>query len=332
MKRFLPTLLFALSALGLSAQELTAESLTFQPIPYGDFSQWITRTVKESGTIGGATKTLYEIGPKGTHPQNTPYTNKGGSPWATSNVYAKVSGIEKGSGTVEPAKKKGSTSDQMVKLTSKLEEVKVLGIVNLDVMVAGTIFLGEINEPINSTKGPFSKMEMGVPLEKAGMTDNKRPKALIYDYMVEMPAADTQTKASGIGKKTIPGRDNAEVYVLLQKRWEDEKGNIHALRVGTGRERYDKSVPYTAKHVLPIHYGNIMGKSYFKPYMGLLKGDRAVYAKNSQGKLVPVLEEGWAEADETPTHVMVMCSSSCGTPFVGTEGLTLYIDNIGFGF
>lgn len=325
MKRILPTLLLAFSSLGLFAQDLTAESMTFELIPYGDFSQWITRTVKESSTIGGATKTLYEIGPKGTAPQNTPYKNRGGSPWATSNVYAKVSGIEKGSGTVEPAKKKGSSSDQMVKLTSKLEEVKVLGIVNLDVMVAGTIFLGEINEPINSTKGPFSKMEMGIPY-------TKRPKALIYDYMVEMPDIDVQTKASGLGKKTVPGRDNAEVYVLLQKRWEDEKGNIHALRVGTGRERYDKSVPYTAKHVLPINYGNISDKPFFKPWMGLLKGDRAVYAKNSQGKLVPVVEEGWAQEDETPTHVMVMCSSSCGTPFVGTEGLTLYVDNIGFGF
>lgn len=325
MKRILPTLLLAFFSLGLFAQDLTAESMTFELIPFGDFSQWITRTVKESGTIGGATKTLYEIGPKGTAPQNTPYKNRGGSPWATSNVYAKVSGIEKGSGTVEPVKKKGSSTDQMVKLTSKMEEVKVLGILNMDVMVAGTIFLGEINEPINSTKGPFSKMEMGIPY-------TKRPKALIFDYMVEMPEADTKVKAAGLGKKTIPGRDNAEVYVLLQKRWEDEKGNIHALRVGTGRERYDKSVPYTAKHVLPIHYGNIMGKSYFKPYMGLLTGERAVYAKNSKGNLVPVIEEGWADADETPTHVMVMCSSSCGTPFVGTEGLTLYVDNVGFGF
>lgn len=320
MKRFLQTLLFLSFFTGLSAQSLRVEK-----IPYGDFSQWITRTVKESGAIGGATKTLYEIGPTGTGAPNTPYANKGGSPWATSNVYAKVAGIVKGSGTVTPVNKKG-TSDKMAKMTSKMEEVKVLGIVNMDVMVAGTIFLGRIYEPITSTKGPFSKMEMGMPY-------TKRPKALVFDYMVEVPAANTKTKATGFGtKKTLQGRDNAEVYVLLQKRWEDEKGNIHALRVGTGRERYNRNIPYTKAHQLPISYGDITGKPFYKPYMGLLNGDKAYYAKNSKGKLVPVQEEGWAAPDETPTHVMVMCSSSCGTPFVGTEGLTLYVDNIGFGF
>ena len=34
---------------------------TFVPFKYGDFNQWITRSIKESGIIGGDTKTLYEI-------------------------------------------------------------------------------------------------------------------------------------------------------------------------------------------------------------------------------------------------------------------------------
>lgn len=66
--------------------------------------------------------------------------------------------------------------------------------------------------------------------------------------------------------------------------------------------------------------------------MGLLNGAKAYYAYNSKGKLVPVQEEGWAAANETPTHVLVMASSTCGEAFVGTEGLTMYIDNIAFGF
>ena len=66
--------------------------------------------------------------------------------------------------------------------------------------------------------------------------------------------------------------------------------------------------------------------------MGLIDGDRAYYAKNSKGKMVPIHEIGWADADETPTHVMVMASSTCGEAYVGTEGLTLYIDNVAFGF
>lgn len=301
----------------------SAYSLRIEKIKYGDFSQWITRDITESKAIGGKTKTLYEIGPTAKLSGNNAYFNKGGSPWATSNVYAKVAGIVKGSNTVVPARVNGNV---MAKMTSKMEEVKVLGIVNMDVMVAGTIFLGQINEPISSTKGPYSKMEMGVPY-------TKRPVALVFDYMVEMPATNSRTKATGFGsKKTLSGRDNAEVYVLLQKRWEDAKGNIHALRVGTGRERYGSSVPLTRGHQLKINYGDITKKPFYKPYMGLLTGDKAPYAKNSKGKLVPVIEEGWASENETPTHVMVMCSSSCGEPFIGTEGLSLYIDNIGFGF
>lgn len=312
-----------ISSILFSLIAFSAYSLTIEPIEYGDFSQWVTRNITESKALGGKAKTLYEVGPTETINGNTAYANKGGSPWATSNVYAKVAGIVKGSSTVSPAKIEGNT---MAKMTSKLEEVKVLGVVNMDVMVAGTIFLGQIYEPISSTKGPYSKMEMGVPY-------TKRPVALVYDYMVEMPEDNSRIKATGFSsKQTLTGRDNAEVYVLLQKRWEDEDGNLHALRVGTGRERYSESVPLTKAHELPIHYGDITKESFYKPYMGLLRGNKAVYAKNSKGKLVPVVEEGWAEADETPTHVMLMCSSSCGEPFVGTEGLSLYIDNIGFGF
>lgn len=318
MKKLLSFLLIL-----LLAQYAGAEKLRVEPIKYGDFSEWITRTITESKAIGGKKKVLYEIGPTATLTGNNAYTNAGGSPWATSNVYAKVCGITKGSGTVTPEKVNGN---MMVKLTAKMEEVKVLGIVNMDVMVAGTIFLGQIYEPITTTKTPYSKMEMGMPY-------TKRPKALVFDYKVEMPDADTRVKATGFGsKKTLQGRDNAEVYVILQKRWEDKDGKLHAKRVGTGRERYNKSIPLTLNHQLPIHYGDITKEPYYKSYMGLLNGESAVYAKNSKGKLVPVEEEGWADANETPTHVLVMCSSSCGTPFVGTEGLTLYVDNIGFGF
>lgn len=299
-----------------------AMGLRLEPIKYGDMESWITRDVKESKMIGGKTKTIYEIGPAGTAPANTPYVNRGGSPWATSNVYAKVKGIVKGSCAATPATVGGS---KMAKVCAKMEEVKVLGLINMDVMVAGTIFLGKINEPITSTSSPFSKMEMGMPY-------TKRPKALVFDYKVDMPAVNTRTKATGFSKKTLQGRDQAEVYVLLQKRWEDEKGNIYAHRVGTGRERYGKSIPLTKQHELKIQYGDITGQPGYKPWMGLLSGNKAYYAKNSNGKMVPVNEVGWAPADETPTHVLVMCSSSCGEPFVGTEGVTLYVDNICFGF
>ncbi|MDE6230110.1 MAG: PCMD domain-containing protein [Muribaculaceae bacterium] len=314
--RFLPATLLFFSASAASA-------LTLEKIKFGDFSNWVTREITESKLIGGAKKTIYAIGPEKTIRGNVAYSNSGGSPWASSNVYAKVSGIVKGSNTVSPAMLGGN---RVAKLETKMEHVKVLGMINMDVMVTGTLFLGRLVEPISSTKSPYSKMEMGMPYQK-------RPKALVYDLRVDMPNVNTRVKSTGFGsKKTLQGRDQAEVYVLLQKRWEDEKGNIYAHRVGTGRERFAKSVAWTKGHQLPIHYGDITGKSFYKPYMGLLDGQKAYYAYNSKGKLVPVHEIGWADADETPTHVLVMASTTCGEAFIGTEGITMYIDNVAFGF
>lgn len=302
---------------------LQAMPLTLEPIKFGDFSQWVTRDITESKVLGGKQKTIYAIGPTAHITGNKAYTNTGGSPWATSNVYAKVSGVVKGSNTVSPCDVNGN---RVAKMEAKMEHVKVLGLINMDVMVAGSIFLGKVFEPITSTKSPYSKMEMGIPY-------TKRPKALVFDYMVDMPESDTRTKSTGFSsKKTLPGRDHAEVYVLLQKRWEDANGKLYAQRVGTGRERFSKSTPWTKGHQLPIHYGDVTKESFYQPWMGLLNGERAYYARNSKGKLVPVEEVGWAPADATPTHVLVMASSSCGEAFIGSEGLTLYVDNMAFGF
>ena len=313
---------FLVSALLLMAV-LTGGAYTLEPIKYGDFSQWVTRDITESKLLGGHHKTIYEIAPTAHVEGNKPYANTGGSPWATSNVYAKVSGVVKGSNTVSPFNRGGDTC---AKLEAKMEEVKVLGLINMDVMVAGSIFLGRVFEPITSTKSPYSKMEMGVPY-------TKRPKALVFDYQVDMPAENTRTKATGFSsKKTLQGRDNAEVYIILQKRWEDSEGKLYAQRVGTGRERYSASVPWTKGHAVPIHYGDITKESFYKPWMGLINGEKAYYARNSKGKMVPVEEVGWAPADAQPTHMLMMASSTCGEAFIGTEGLTLYIDNIALGF
>lgn len=310
-------------ALAVTSVFSSATALRLEPIKYGDMENWVTRNITESKIIGGNGKTLYEIAPKATVDGNKAYKNTGGSPWANSNAYAKVCGVVKGSATVEPAQRGGST---VAKCSAKMEHVKALGIVNMDVMVAGSIFLGQLFEPVTSTKSAFSKMEMGIPY-------TKRPKALVYDYEIVMPKDNSRIKSTGFSKqKTLQGRDNAEVYVLLQRRWEDKDGNIYAKRVGTGRERYNKSVPWTRKHELPIHYGDISKEAFYKPWMGLLDGDKAYYARNSKGKLVPVHEVGWDDANATPTHVLMMASASCGEPFIGTEGLTLYIDNINFGF
>lgn len=321
LKQLCATMLCAAAFSGIGAGE--AQALTLEKIKFGDFSQWVSRDIHESGIIGGNTRRIYAIGPTRHIDGNHAYVPQGGSPWATSNAYAKVSGVVKASGTVEPATLNGN---KVAKLSTRMEHVKALGIINLDVMVAGTIYLGRLVEPVSSTKSPYSKMSMGMPYKK-------RPKALVYDFRVDMPNVNYRVKSSGLGrKKTLKGRDQAEVYVILQKRWEDKNGNIYAQRVGTGRERYSKSVPWTRGHQLPIHYGDITRKPFYKPYMGLLNGERSYYAYNSKGKLMPVREVGWAPESTTPTHVLVMASSTCGEAFVGTEGITMYIDNVAFGF
>lgn len=316
-KHILPFILFA------SLLHPATKAETFELLPFGDFNQWVTRKLPESAIIGGNTKTLYEIAPERTIKGAIAYSNMGGSPWATSNVYAKVMGVKKGSCAVEPDTRSGS--NKCAKLSAKMEHVKAVGIINMDVMVGGTMFLGKMFEPITSTSDPYKKMEMGIPF-------TRRPKALRFDYKVSMPAADTRTYSSGFGsKKTLKGRDNGEVFVILQRRWEDAKGNIHATRVATGRKIFDQSTSsWVNAFDLPLQYGDISANSSKSNFMPLLNGKKSYYAKNSKGKLVPVIEDGWDSADAVPTHVIVMASASSGEPYTATEGLTLWIDNMGF--
>ena len=114
----------------LTAVVFASYALRLEPIKYGNMQNWYTRDIKESAIIGGDTKTLYEIAPAGHTTGNKAYRNLGGSPWATSNVYAKVSGVVKSSCAVTPATVNGQ---KMAKVQAKMEQVKALGIINLDV-------------------------------------------------------------------------------------------------------------------------------------------------------------------------------------------------------
>ena len=144
--------------------------------------------------------------------------------------------------------------------------------------------------------------------------------------------SNTRIKEPGFSKtKVIEGKDMAECVCLLQKRWEDEEGNIHALRVGTMRVRFDKNTSgWVEGKEFPIKYGDISKESYYRDWMGMVTGERTYHAMNSQGKTVPIREEGWADANETPTHLIVKFDSSYGGAYVGTEGNTLWIDNVKF--
>lgn len=312
--RLVSALIFVLSYFAMAAQKV-------EPIKFGDFENWVTRNIKESAVLGGNVKTLYEVGPNATIDGAKAYEPMGGSLWATSNVYAKVFGVVKVSNAVYPDAR--SAGNRCAKLCTQMEHCRAVGIVDIDVVVAGTIFLGRIFEPIKSTSNPYSKMEMGVPF-------TKRPKALRYDYRLTIPQTNVRTYSSGFGKKkTIAGHDNAEVLIILQRRWEDADGNLHAKRVGTGREQLTSSTSgWVNRHDLNVHYGDITGRPFYKSYMGLIPEAKSYYARNSKGKMVPVTEEGWDEPSATPTHIIVMFSAGSGEPYQGTVGLTFWVDNV----
>lgn len=304
--------------MSMSVSMLQAQNIV--PISFGNMNRWEVRQIPESAIIGGNVKTLYEIAPNDTVVGNIEYKNVGGSPWATSNILAHVKGITKGSNAVFPDTR--AEGDRCAKLCAMIERVKVIGIINIDVMVGGSLFLGEMIEPIKSTDNPYSNMVMGVPF-------NKRPVALQFDYKIDMPAEDSRIYSSGFSrKKTLPGRDNAEVYILLQRRWEDADGNLYAKRVGTGRERYGISTGgWVNGHRISVQYGDITGSAGYQDYMGLIPEDKSYYARNSKGKMVPVKEVGWDSSDAVPTHMLVMASAASGTAYIGTPGLTLWVDN-----
>lgn len=299
---------------GLQAAEEGKEEL----FPFGNLDQWVVREIHESAIIGGNTKYLYEVGPRDSIIGNTAYTNQGGSPWATSNVMAKVAGVVKTNTSVYPEKRGDGWCARM---ETRFEKVKVLGLVDIEVIAAGSIFLGRVHEPIKGTKNPQSMLESGVPF-------TKKPKALRFDYKTQAFPEKSRIRSTGFSRKsTVPGADSIAVVLLLQKRWEDKQGNVYAKRVGTMVQRYTDSTPdWVNNATYPILYGNITSHPEYKSYMRIQVEER--YTMNSKGESVPIQEVGWGETDDQPTHMVLQFVSSHGGAYIGTLGNTFWIDNL----
>lgn len=311
MKRISFFFLFAAAATFASAQT---------QLKYSNFDTWVTRSVKESAIIGGKTKTIQEIGPELTWDGKKPYVNAGGSPWATSNIMAKVAGVVKTNASVfREARGRGSCA----KLMTHVVGVKVLGLINIHVLAAGSVYLGDMVEPITSSSNPMRWLNYGIPF-------TEKPKAVQFDYKVQLSGKPDRIRQTGFSAvKTVAGTDMPNVICLLQKRWEDEKGNIYARRIGTAIQRFSQNSDWVNGKQLEIHYGNITAEPFYKPYMNLFNGgDDQKYAKNSKGKMVPVQEVEWGTADETPTHLCLQFASSFGGAYIGAVGTTLWVDNV----
>lgn len=318
MKSLIRTTALA-AILSLAMPGMANDGGKFVPFKYGNFDTWVTRQIHESAVIGGKTKTLYEIGPNRSLTGNTPYTNLGGSPWGTSNVMAKVMGVVKTNNSVY---RDSHGSGHCVKMETHIETCRVLGMMNIKVLAAGSIFLGDMKEPITGTKDGPKALNWGIPF-------TRRPKALRFDYRVQVPGTKTRIRQNGFSKATtVSGQDYCIAVLYLQKRHEDANGNITAQRVGTVVVKYGKSTAgWVDGATYEIHYGNITGKPFYDAVtMGLRSTD---YARNSKGKSVIVHETGWAPADATPTHILLQFSSSHGGAYVGTVGNTFWVDNVG---
>lgn len=300
----------------LSVFTINAQKETIEPVSFGDMNHWMVRQIKESRVIGGQTRYLYGIA-NGDTLKDVAYKNNF-SPWATSSVLAKVKGITKTSITVFPEKRDGG---YCARLETRIEVCTVLGLFDIKVLASGTIFLGQMVEPIKDTNNPQEKLVTGVPF-------TKHPKYLQYDYKVTTGGNCIQ--ATGFSKqKKLDRKDMSEVYILLQHRWEDANGNVYAKRIATGWERFDKSVEnWQDNHRLELHYGDISSKSFYASYMGLKNGEHAYFTRNSKGKMVPIQEMSWALPTEKATHLILQFSSSNGGAYIGSTDSKLWVDNV----
>ena len=309
---FVSTVLFMLA--GMRAETQSVDSLINEK---GRFDHWQVYELKESGIIGGNVKNLYKLAEGDTVRGQEVFVQKPEDVFAPCNIMANVIGIIKGSNSVFPEKR---GDGYCARMSGIMEKVKGLGMINMEVLVQGTILSGYFQEPIRDTKGAYSKMDCGIPF-------TGRPSAVRYDYKAEV--GNPVVRSTGFSpQKELGGEDYAFIAVYLQRRTEDSDGNVYAERVGTAYKMFKEDrQEWVNGEVLPIKYGDITSEPDFIPEMDLKNGDIVYYCRNSKGEIVPVRENGWASPDEQPTHIIIWLSSSCGEAFYGGLGNTFWVDN-----
>ena len=297
---------------------LTASAQRYEKVPFGDFEHWAVRYITESQIIGGQEKTLYVVGPTDTIRGNEAYNYKN-TIWSSSNAFAKVMGVVKTSTNVTPDK---GPNGKCAKLATQFASCKVVGMVNIKVLAAGSIYWGKMLEPITGVSDPYAFMDWGIPFDK-------RPKALVLNYKATIPNTGKLVKGTTFRTTEFDGYDPAEILFILQNRWEDEKGNIHAKRVGTAVYHIEKSSNGWVKDFkLPVIYGDARKSKGYQPYMDLISGEKTMYALNKKGKKKVIQEEAWAEANCPVTHAIMMITSGSLGAFVGALGNVLWVDEI----
>ncbi|KXX67382.1 PCMD domain-containing protein [Flammeovirga sp. SJP92] len=159
-------------------------------------------------------------------------------------------------------------------------------------IAASTFYTGQF---VFNSADPAKSAILGVPY-------TKRPKSMTFHY--KYTPGDTYEEYVGTTGTAIAGIDSCLAYMYLQKR---EGGKIE--RVGTAAMQNSDTVTEWTKKTLNVQYGEIIN-----PVPGFRLREE---------------ETGWTDADATPTHVIIVfTSSSAGDFFRGAIGSTMFVDEI----
>ena len=286
---------------------------------YSSLDYWYARKVKESFLLSDTVVNLYAVGKVDKTADLFDYRLKDKkSPWGTTNIYSKMV-LNIGTTRVYPEKR---GDGYCARLETKIRKDNIVGL-KVDVLVAGTLFVGDLIEPVHGLKDPIKNVSQGIPF-------TQKPKAVKFDYKYSV--GDKRVKAV-YRQEQVPGTDKAEFCIVLQKRWEDKDGNVFAKRIGGTRQFFTgEQKDWINGAEFPIIYGDITNEPFYDPKtMGLIPDVGEVWVKNSKNVLVPLVETGWGTADDIPTHmIMYFTSSYEGVQYVGSPNSVFWVDNIQF--
>jgi len=162
-------------------------------------------------------------------------------------------------------------------------------------MAAATLFTGKFTEGFPSPSDPRSNIDFGTPF-------SGRPSAFRVDYRY-LPG-DSYEDGDG---NPLPGGDQCDLYVLLEKRVGDQK-----QRIGTGWFRSDTEVNDFTTLEVDIKYGELTASDPEFEYANI---------RPDEGEV-------WGNPDDLPTHITVVFSSSAlGDFFKGAIGSELTVNN-----
>ena len=317
VKVFLMILFSGLTLITFSQNGVSSFVDNLGQLNYSSLDFWYARKVKESALLSGKTIDLFGVGkvdPNSDFYDTTLKDPK--SPWSTTNIFSKMV-LDIGNTRVFPEKR---GDGYCCRLETAIRKDNIVGM-KVEVLIAGTLFLGEIIEPIKSLKDPVKNSNQGVPF-------NKKPKAVKFDYKYNV--GKNRVNAT-YNTKPIEGTDKAEFCLILQKRWEDKNGNVFAIRIGGARQFFTGTVnQWVNGSTFPVTYGDITHLPVYDPKtMGLIPEVSEVYVKNSQNKMVPLVETGWGNSDDIPTHLILYYTSSHqGVEYTGSTETVFWVDNI----